>query len=892
MTFRRPERPLRRALAAFLVLFALLSSAANAQAPDVRGGIVEVRVDGTEVYADIIRTLVSARVGTPAERIDLEAERNRVYGLGTFATVSVSLLDEAAGPVLAIRVEENPEIGEVVFSGVDSLEPTRLRELIAREHLLAAGRIFNTGRADEAATTIADVYRSEGFPFRPAVTLETERAPEFADRGERAPLRVRYVVDESAPLDEIVFEPSAVFEEEALRDLFVLVTERDVFDLAVYRQAVNTLADRYAELGYRQSGVDLTSTTLRGGVLDVQLRELRIEAIDTTPLGIDADRLTLEPGDLFDYDALLADVRRLASGRSGDVRLVPLIGPSGGVRVTFELGPPETAGEITEIVIEGNTVLSDDELVELLSLQPGDTFTSTLAEEDFRRIAEAYSSAGYVVASRSDFNWLDGVYVQRVVEFRVGAYELRWRAGEPDTEEFVVLRELPEVGSVLSLRELDAGLRQVLSGGAVRPVDRQLRALEGGEPDEVLIEVVVEPAQTGLFQPAATYSTLDGFSASLSLSEKNLWGRAHTIEAELDARTSDIGFLLGGSVSYSIPWLYVEAGDFRDVPTSLSLSLFSNISSNEPLSDEGSTRIPFPGSAGGDANAVPIGEYARRDTGFAIAGGRELAEDLQMRLRARASVSDISLEPASVPCELNGSGKVTNPDECSLPSDQASAYLPLEGASGFVGGSLEFDGRDSAEFPREGVAASGSIGVGFGNDFLVGGERASYSYVPVELGVKSYLTLEALSQGEVTDDNHVLAARLNVGHQFGGAYPDSRYFVVGQTPNEATRLRGYRDDDFNRSQTYATASFEYRYDFELTTVATQTVIGVLFADVGWASGVPGYARYETPLYGSAGAGVQVNLGFSGVALPALRFDYGFSQLNPRGVFSFRIGTVF
>ncbi len=70
------------------------------------------------------------------------------------------------------------------------------------------------------------------------------------------------------------------------------------------------------------------------------------------------------------------------------------------------------------------------------------------------------------------------------------------------------------------------------------------------------------------------------------------------------------------------------------------------------------------------------------------------------------------------------------------------------------------------------------------------------------------------------------------------------------------------------------------------------MIGIVFADVGWASGVPGYAPYQAPVYASGGVGVQLNLGFSGVALPALRFDYGFSERNPRGVFSFRIGTVF
>lgn len=892
MLRRRRTPVLLRPFAALLACLLVASSAALAQVPDVRGPLVEVRVEGTEVYTDIVRTLITARVGTPVERIDLEAERNRVYGLGTFASVSVSLLDEPAGPVLLVRVEENPEIGEVVFDGVASLDPSTLRELLSREHLLAEGRVFNIGRAEQATRTLADRYRAEGFPFRPSVTLETERAPELAQRGEASPLRVRFVVDEAARIDEVVFAESAVFDEEELRAEFALVADVDTFDLSSYRAAVRRVGERYGELGYRQSGVDLEATQLQGGVLEVELRELRIASIDTTPLGIDAERLSLEVGDLFDYDALLADVRRLAEGRSGDVRLVPLVNRSGGVRVTFELGPPDTAGEIASIRIEGNTVLSDEALADGLALQPGDTFTSTLAEEDFRRIAEAYAEAGYVVASQPDYNWLDGVYVQRVTEYRIGEYAIAWRSGTPGAEPFIVLRRLPDEGSVLSLDALDDGLRQLLREGAVRPVDRQILPLEDGADDEVLVQIVLEASQTGLFQPAATYSTLDGFSASLSVSERNLWGRAHTIEAEIDARTSDIGFLLGGDLRYSVPWLYLDVGDFREVPTSVSLSVFSNVRTNEPLSDGGSTRIEAPGSSGGEANTVRIGEYTRRNTGFSVGAGRRLIDDLTLRLSARASVSDIKVEPPGTVCTLDEDGDVENPDRCSLPYDQALDYAPLEGASGFVGSDLVYDARDDAEFPRTGVASNASLGVGLGNDFLSDGERTSYVYLPVELGVKSYMTLAELTQGEIADDAHVLAARLNVGHQFGSAYPASKRFKVGQTPNEATQVRGYRDDDFGLSRTYATASLEYRYDFELSTIATQTIIAVAFADVAWASGVPGFSENEAPLFAGGGLGVQVNLGFSGVALPALRFDYGFSERNPTGVFSFRIGTVF
>ena len=70
------------------------------------------------------------------------------------------------------------------------------------------------------------------------------------------------------------------------------------------------------------------------------------------------------------------------------------------------------------------------------------------------------------------------------------------------------------------------------------------------------------------------------------------------------------------------------------------------------------------------------------------------------------------------------------------------------------------------------------------------------------------------------------------------------------------------------------------------------MIGIAFLDFGYASSVPDFPDYGAPIFAGAGIGVQVNLGFGGVLLPALRLDYGFSQRNPSGVFSFRIGPVF
>jgi len=876
-----------------LLVLLWLSGAAFAQEalPTAQGPLLEVRVEGTTTFSDIVRTIVAARAGTEAERVDLEAERNRVYALGTFEEVSVTLEDRGAGPVLIVRVRENPPVAEVEVVGTTLLEGEALRDAIVAEHLLDPGRTLNALRAERAIETLQGIYRSVGVPYDVDVTLEVLQEPTGAEPGGRTPVRLRYLVEESVPLRGVVFEPSSLLSEAELEGLFAQVAAQETFGFGVYRQAVDAVAERYWEAGLRQSGVDLERTALENGQLTVRFRELRIAAFDTVALGVPASRLSLAVGDLFDYDVLLEDVRRLARGRSSDVRIETLATATGAVRVRFALGAPDTAGPVQEVVIEGNTVLDDAVLIDLLALDVGDTFTSALADEDFRRLRAAYDEVGVVIDGRPAYNYLDGTYVQRVTELRIAGYTVVYDGAPGRTEERVVTRYLPEVGEIVDLGRLDDGLRRLARLGIVTPVNRLLVPAE--TPGEVIVEVVLRSNTTGLLQPGAQYSTETGFSASVSYAESNLWGLAHNLSAELQALTSDLGLQVGGSMRYAVPWLDVPVLDLQEVPTSLTVSLFSRVEVNQPLSLDGSFTVPYPGLPDREGTRVPVGEYLVRSSGASFSVGRRVLPNTDLVVAARGAYDVYRLEPAPEACAFDDDGDVLNPTRCALPEEVAFGLLPAGGLSAFTSATLTYDDRDSPAFPRDGVAATLAFGVGWGSDQRdpITGEAVPYVYQQVQAGLKSYLTLADVLDG-LEDRNHVLAARLNVGHQFGDGYPENRRFRVGRVPTEATELRGYQDTDFDLSRSYLTSSVEYRYDFGFDTVATETIIGVVFADLGYVPEGTGAVLSGPALYGSAGIGVQVNLGFGGVSLPALRFDYGFSARNPSGVFSFRVGPVF
>jgi outer membrane protein insertion porin family len=885
-----------------------------AQAPVLTGTLREVRIEGATTNQDLIRTYLVSRPGIPVQQINLEAERNQVYSLGFYSEVTVSLEDRGNGPLLIVRVRENPRIAEVRVEGVESANPEAIRRVLRDRHFLQSGSILNTRQVEAGINTIQQGYSQDlRFPFEVPVSVSV--APQELPEGEvvtdDTPVVVTYTVNESQPVREVTFEGATVFDEATLQEIFANFRRIGTFDAQAYQAAIQAVADRYEAQGFRSSGVNQQATRLVDGVLNVNIREWRISALDTTAIGIDPSEFSLQPGDLYNQEILLEDIRRISRGRTSDISVNILPLSAGLVRVTLSATAPDTAGEISDIVIQGNTVIPTEELLPLLRLEPGDTFTSAVAVEDFLDIARFYRDRGYFIDTapeRSHFSYIDGTYTIQIDELRVIDYTVTFEGDVQRTNPTVVTRYLPDAGTVFNENRLLDGLRTIARLGVVEPVTFAIQPTE--DPSEAVVNVVVRERQTRTFSPSAEYTTADGgrFSASLSYNDSNLWGEAHNFSAEVSASTSDIGFLLGGSLSYTIPWLYIDALDFQEVPTSVSASIFSTVATNQPMTADGSLSRPHPCVEAGtcdpddNRNRVAIGEYTSRDTGLGFSVGRRVFQDTTLRLSARTAYISYILEP-SIPCVLvpapDGGLQVSRP--CTLPSEEAEQFLPQSGWSAFLGSNLIFDNRDNPDFPTAGNFATANLGFGFGNDFRVQTgtdpegnpvfEQRGYSYIPFELGGRAYLPLQNLVP-ELDDPNHVFAFRVNLGHQFGGEYPVTRFFRIGETLSDATLVRGYRRQDFDPSRTYFTSSVEYRYDFGFSTVATETVIAVVFADVGWSSSVPGFEDYRTPLRASAGIGLQVNLGFTALGYFPLRFDYGFSQTNPRGVFSFRIGPVF
>ncbi|GAA5335463.1 POTRA domain-containing protein [Thermus hydrothermalis] len=794
---------------------------------------------GDPVLQALARAALPFGVGD--EPGDLEAARKAILATGYFRDVSVRL----EGDVLKVVLTPYPPIAEVKVEGKAFPQETLLRFL---EENFAIGKeaIYNPLRAQEAAQALAEAYRQNGFPFTPKVAVETK------EQGSGILLTFR--VEETPEVKEVRLEGVSLLPEADL--LKLLEPLKGPFDFAKYQEALRGIAGRYERAGYRFSGPDLQESRLENGVLSVRVRELKVVRVEGEDL--DLSGFPLKPGDYLNYSALLEGVQALSKGLSRVVNF-SLVPEGEGVVVKLQVGPE--GGVIQRVALSGNTAFPTETLLGLLRLKPGEVYTPALAQEDARRIASFYQEKGYEVADVR-YRFQEGTFQLEVVELKIGGYRLEWQGGHR-TQEEVILRELPKPGSLFSVQALRQGIARLMATGLLAEPPT-VRLSPGEKEDEITVVLGLKEARTGLFQPAIGWSSLEGWSGSLTFKEINLFGLAHQAAVELSWIQNDARDNLSFSASYTIPWLYLDAGDLKEVRTSLSLSAYSVPVGNNILYD-GSTDTGW--------------QYTERRSGFGLSVARPFSKDLpnlRVSLGIAAQRLRYALEVYDGKAPCNPSAGPSDPAYCDGTGyknvNLAQSLLPTPAWNLRLDTGLAYILVDNPRFRTQGYELNLSTGVGLSFPDT-GGRQA---YVPLVATGKTYFPLSE-------DRRHALALRLSAGTLLGSP-PQSERFYLSGAGAEAFLLRGYDERKYS-GLSFTTGSVEYRYDFNLAPQGGTNLYGIVFADAGLTDNTQG-------LKWGAGIGLQLDLDVFGVLLPSLRLDYAFSPEKPTGILHFRIGPMF
>ena len=540
-------------------------------------------------------------------------------------------------------------------------------------------------------------------------------------------------------------------------------------------------------------------------------------------------------GDTLTPAAIKADISALgSSGYLSEINPVITVVPEG-VKVAYKV----TVNPVVKSVqFEGNTVYSNEMLVNYLNVQPNTVLNTVQVGERIQGINAAYNRDGYILARVNDMAVdQDGVLHISITE---GIVEDIVPHGNKKTKDYVILREFNQKkGKPFNKFLVRRSVEKVYNLGYFDDVN--VRLLEGSTPDKVVIEIDVLEHKTGTITLGAGYSDSDGFVGIVEVGEDNLRGTGDKIKVHWE-----FGGTAGYknySVSYLRPWIDSKG-------TSLGLTIFDREDTYTDYNSDGDE----------------ISQYVKTQKGINVSLGRQTGEYTRdyVTLETRKDGWKFDEDENSGYNYAEGAGEGSDPakygsytwnnEKYDFKGDN---YIENNfGRTNSVSWQKVYDSRDNIYDPKRGKRVSATVqwaGHGLGGDF---------DYYKFTGEYRNYKAI---------GNNQVIAFRARLGWAQGDV-PYSALYTLGG----ADTLRGFEDDQFRGKKMY-NATLEYRVPI------FNKVTGVLFTDMGDAWDAPHVTWYDDDksFNISVGAGVRIS-----TPIGPIRLDYGVSKDDNKFHFSF------
>jgi len=407
---------------------------------------------------------------------------------------------------------------------------------------------------------------------------------------------------------------------------------------------------------------------------------------------------------------------------------------------------------IKEINIEGNTVVSVEEMREVMVLQEGQIFCQKILKNDLERISQLYKDRGYLLINIKDINFdEEGKLWINISEGRLEKIVIE---GNDKTKEKVIIREIDiEPGDLFNFEKVKKSLQKIYNLGFFEDVSMKLEP--GAEEDTIVLVVKVIEKNTGKFGIGAGYNSEEGLMGFTSYEENNLFGGGQKVQAKVE---------LGGRTTYKLsflePWL-------ADTPTSFGFEIYDTINHKEDKEEE-----------------VILAEYDEERLGGRLIFGRKVSDAVKLGLELKSERVTYDLVSGTLPEDTN------------------------EGLTNSLVPTFSYDTRDNVFEPTSGWYHSFSLEKAGG---FLGGD---YDFTKYNLTLRAYISTQFIE--DVVDIGSVkkITSNLSKGvlalRAMGGiADTDLPSFAVYQVGGMNT-LRGYSLGEFSGDKSLV-FNVEYRF---------------------------------------------------------------------------------
>ena len=562
-----------------------------------------------------------------------------------------------------------------------------------------------------------------------------------------------------------------------------------------------------------------------------------------------ASKMKLKKGELYDKDVMQQDLKTIykLGYFTERMKAIPVKNSNGTIslKIIVEENIP-----ITDFTIEGNTVVSTEEIMQYLLPLKGKPQNIAAINQAMEQINQCYYSKGYILSKiDSIYDDPDGTLNISITEGKINSISI---SGNEKTKEYVIERNImTEPGSVYNENQMKQDLVRLYSTQAFKDVNRTIEA-SPDDPDKYDITIELKEQRTASVSVGGGLDSATGVFGSVGISDNNFRG--------LNQRVSLTGMVGSGvlmsdssilnKVNYQAEISFFEP-HFLNADNSLMSKLYYR--------DLGSYQIP-------------LAMERRMGIEGTVAHRLKTNKRMSSTLTVGAEYIDLSEgDYARISSLYNSHGL-----------NIADRAKELEG--GFflkVAPGLSYDSRDSAIVPRRGAIASVRFEEAFGLDGFkkTNGRLTGMAkrYVPV--GKKSSFSLTARGGLKVhgSEFPEIMAYRL------GGPYT----------------IRGYKVNGVGTGTSFIMGSAELATPLpfvdKLRIGFLQNLRLTFWVDAGTVfNPTTSSFIYDRPLHAiTAGIGLKINM--PGVG--PLSIDYGFPLTNPgpngnrNGYFTFGAGDM-
>lgn len=560
-------------------------------------------------------------------------------------------------------------------------------------------------------------------------------------------------------------------------------------------------------------------------------------------------KMSLKKGSLYDKDAMQQDLKKIykLGYFTERMKAIPVKNSNGTISLKIIL---EENIPITDFTIEGNTVVSTEEIMRYLLPLKGKPQNIAAINQAMEQINQCYYDKGYILSKiDSIYDDPDGTLNLSITEGKINKILI---SGNEKTKDFVIERNImTEPGTVYNENQMKQDLVRLYSTQAFKDVNRTIEPTEEN-PDLFNVTIELKEQRTASVSIGGGLDSATGAFGSVGISDNNFRGRNQRVS--LTGMVGS-GILMSDSsiknnMNYQAELSFFEPHFLNSDNSLMSRIYFRELGSYQiPLAIE--RRIGLEGTIAHRLKVNP-----KLSSTLTIGG-----EYIHLK---EGDWNRISKQYTSHGLSISDRAKQL----------QGGYFLRI--APG-----LSYDSRDSAVNPRHGALASIRYEEAFGLDKFgqTNGRLTGMAKKYYPVAKKSSLTFTGRGGLKIHGDNmpEVMAYRL------GGPYT----------------IRGYKVNGVGTGTSFIMGSAELATPIpfidRLKVNFLQNLRLTFWVDAGTVfNPTISSTLYDRPIHAiTAGVGLKINM--PGVG--PLSVDYGFPLTNPgpngsrHGYFTFGAGDM-